>query len=133
MRAGTSASARQERSRTGQSAPAGSSGVRIRCHSIRNSASRSRPSADPSRRGSTARKDSEPTVATGAPVASAAVTATASPPSRVIRTRRAVAPVACRVTPFHAKGSSTRPGSVSATAPKLVACRAASRSAGCSP
>lgn len=53
-----------------------------------------------------ARRTRDSAQSTGTPSASTAVSRTDSSPSRVIRTRSVVAPLACRETPFQAKGSS---------------------------
>ncbi len=68
------------------------------------------------------------TEATGRPAGSATCTETASCPAGAMRTRRAVAPWACRDMPFQENGS--RASAVSARA---VTCSAASSSAGCRP
>ncbi len=82
--------------------------------------------------GETGRITRDSTASTGRPVPSLAVSASSCGPVRVIRTRSVDAPVAYRVTPFQANGSSTCPGSP-AMPVRAVACSAASSSAGCTP
>lgn len=81
----------------------------------------------------TGRNTSEASERTGAPAGSVASREKASGPAGASVTRSAVAPEACRVRPFQANGRSSRSLLMPDRAPKLAACRAASRSPGCRP
>ncbi|ONK10093.1 hypothetical protein STBA_08090 [Streptomyces sp. MP131-18] len=117
---------------TGHSAVAGSGGAGTAVHSSRNSASSTPSRARSNCRAETGRLTSEPTETTGLPAPSTAVRVTESGPFTDTRTRSSVAPVACSATPLQENGSRGRPDSA-LRALKPMACRAASRRAGCRP
>ncbi len=87
--------------------------------------------------GARERRTSESTVTTGCPEGSVACRVTPSAPLRASRTRRVLAPAAWSRTPVQANGSLPRPVPMPSPVPSrdstARACRAASRSAGCSP
>ena len=83
--------------------------------------------ARPGRLAGSGRSTSDSTEATSAPAPSASRTETPPSAAGAIRTRAVVAPEACTAKPDHANGS-VSPSSGSS--PSVIACRAASRSAG---